>query len=73
MIGSKIIAGLAAMASAMQVTATSVQEFGTQFQRNEMYGKWHRAKTHGRSSNRWLQAGWPAKPPRVASAWQRSA
>ena len=47
MIGSKIIAGLAAMASAMQVTATSVQEFGTQFQRNQMHAKWDRAKTRG--------------------------
>ena len=47
MIGSKIIAGLAALAASMQVTATSKADIGQQFLRNQMLAKWDRAKTRG--------------------------
>ena len=47
MIGSKIIAGLAALASSLGSAEKSAHDFGGQFQLNEMYGKWHRAKTRG--------------------------
>ena len=46
MIGSKIIAGLAALAASMQVTATSKADTGQQFLRNQMHA-WDRAKTRG--------------------------